>query len=675
MKFPLAVPGKAAYLRLRLYLDRATDPFSETGAKRSTSPTDSTGPVFLVRLKSRRFRASPKPFAFIQFGIGGQMLRFHPFAACEGEHEFRISKKSGLTYLTDPDTGRTWVSTLEPFRTARRAGREASAVAIAAPFADLDSARWCALRLVHIAQWLKAQHLDLPAPMIDGQPLPVVLSGAVVAGLHIIDPVTGRQLVTLRSHSLHAGQADLAVEKEALRLSQDGAVVYYPVKDLLARWGNQLTRSAIYTSAEEARQRAAELGAHRALGRLAVQALLSSREPAAELLARLEAFSDVAEMVCSDRRGIISLALALPKRLGGPRRIAFRLNEFGPCARFRPALWWVPYQGLMVLWTAADGSVASFGLSRREVRRFGVFQSAEAARNAALLNPAVLFKEAFFLKREWDLRNDLWSRIAQFNSADVILKADKNQVPVPNVFTGATLRFQTSSSRGLWSPKILLSPAGPLWVMFAKTAARHPAWRVYRSPPKERAGSQLVEPIAEGRGRPTPKTLALLLSKQLSISVTAVDAREGVAATLDDLHYILRRVIPEDFQDWHLKERFAQVRLFFEFAEVLRKALLSVDVACRREAILATEYFYLGKPGEQILNLHGPLFKPDPVAWSAVLGEGGRADARAKEMVRSLGFCVFERPKQGLPVTMQSRFAKFQDLVIHFIGVSDNSSE
>ena len=182
----------------------------------------------------------------------------------------------------------------------------------------------------------------------------------------------------------------------------------------------------------------------------------------------------------------------------------------------------------------------------------------------------------------------------------------------------------------------------------------------------------MVEPIAEGRGRPTPKTLALLLSKQLSISVTAVDAREGVAATLDDLHYILRRVIPEDFQDWHLKERFAQVRLFFEFAEVLRKALLSVDVACRREAILSTEYFYFGKPGEQILNLHGPLFKPDPVAWSAVLGEGGRADARAKEMVRSLGFCVFERPKQGLPVTMQSRFAKFQDLVIHFTGTNDS---
>jgi len=132
---------------------------------------------------------------------------------------------------------------------------------------------------------------------------------------------------------------------------------------------------------------------------------------------------------------------------------------------------------------------------------------------------------------------------------------------------------------------------------------------------------------------------------------------------LDDVHYILLRAIPEDFQNSHCKENDPQVRLFYELAEVLRRALLSIDVACRREAIVATEYFYFGKPTEQILNLHASLFKPDPGVWSAVLGEGGRADARAKEMVRSLGSIVFERPKQGLPPTMQSRFAKFQNSV------------
>lgn len=78
---------------------------------------------------------------------------------------------------------------------------------------------------------------------------------------------------------------------------------------------------------------------------------------------------------------------------------------------------------------------------------------------------------------------------------------------------------------------------------------------------------------------------------------------------------------------------------------------------------MATEYFCFGKPTEQILNLHAPLFKQDTGVLSAIFGEGGCADARAKEMVRSLGSFVFERPRRGLPATMQSRFSKFQGAV------------
>jgi len=664
---PVAVPRKSAYRRLRSSLDRATDPSSEPSVRMNAPLMDLLGPAFPVLLKSRRFRTSPKPFAFLQLRIGGQMLRFHPFAAFTGKHELRISKTSGLTYLTEPHTSRTWVSTLEPFRTARRAGREASAVAIAAPFADLDSARRCAPRLVSLAQWLKAQRRNAAAPAIDGQPLPVVLSGRVVAGLHIIDPVTGRQLVTLRSQSLHAGGAALTVRKESLQLTQDGTVVYFPVKDLLARWGNQLTRSAIYASAEEARQRAAELGTHRALGRLTVQALGFSRKPSAELLARLEAFSANAEMVSTDRRGGISLAL--PKRIGGPRKIAFRLTEFGPRARFTPALWGVPHQGLMVLWAAADGNVAAFGVSRREVRRFGVFESAEAARKAALLDPAVLIREACIRKRERDLANDVWGRIAKFNSADVRLKADKNQVLVANVFTGAILRFRTSSSRGLWSPKIMLSPVGPLWVMFARNSGRRPSWLVYGPIAKQGMGSQILESSAEGRGHITLETLAVLLSKRLSMRVTAVGPERRAVATLDDVYYILRRVVPGDFQNWHRKDRDGQVRMFYEYAEVLRESLLSVDAACRREALVVAEYFYFGKPCEHILALHAPLFNRGSGDWPAVLGVGGRADARAKEIACGLSVFVLERPKHGLPDTMQRRFAKFYEAMIQLRGI------
>ncbi len=134
--------------------------------------------------------------------------------------------------------------------------------------------------------------------------------------------------------------------------------------------------------------------------------------------------------------------------------------------------------------------------------------------------------------------SDLSGRIAQFNHFDVTLNADERRVPLVNVFTGTKIQFRTTSWRGQWSPKILLSPAGPILVMFAKTSVRQPAWLAY-----------------------------------------------------------------------------------------------------------------------------GPLAKEAKVL-SALLGEGGRADIRAKELVRCLGSFVLERPKQGLPTTMQSRFSKFHVAVI-----------
>lgn len=662
LKPPLALPGTTAHRRLRSCLDSATNPNLEPAAIRSTNLTDVLGPAFRVRLKSRQFRASPKHFAFLQFGFSGQMLRFHPFGASAGEYEIRISKTSGLAYLTEPSSSRTWVSTLEPFRIARRAGRDASAIAIGAPFADLSTARWCAPRLVYVARWLKAQHRNLPAPSRDGQPLPVTLTGVVVAGLHIIDPVTGRQLVTLRSHSLSAGEAFLTVQKEALLLTQGGKVVYFPVIDLLARWGNQLTRSAIYTSAEDAQQRAAELDSHLALGRLLTQLLGSSREPPTDVLARLAAFSRVAPTVCSDRRRNISFAITLPRRLGGRRKFTFGLKDFGPHARFSPALCWMPNRDLLVLWTSAEGTVAAFGVCRDGVRRFGVFTSVEAARKAAALFPATLIREALVRKRE--AGSELSGRIARFNSFDVNLKADGGQVPVGDVFTATTIRFQTSSSRGLWSPKILLSPAGPLWVMYTKASVRRPVWLAYGPFAN---GAELLQPIAPsaaGRGRPSLESVADLLARQFSIRVTVASMEEGALAKLDDMHYILRQVVPNGFQDWQRKARDVQVRQFYDMAASLREALLSQDEARRREALVATEYFYFGKPTEQILNLHAPLFKPDSAAWSAVFREGGCADTRAKELVRNLGYFISERPKQGLPTTMHSRFSKFQGAMV-----------
>jgi hypothetical protein len=128
---------------------------------------DALGPAFLVTLRTRQFRNSPKPFAFLQIGVAGKILRLHPFDAFAGLHELRISEPTGLTYLTEPRTGRTWVSTLGPFRNARRAGREAAAVAIAAPFASLESAQICGPQLVRIAQWLKAHRENQPIAAVD----------------------------------------------------------------------------------------------------------------------------------------------------------------------------------------------------------------------------------------------------------------------------------------------------------------------------------------------------------------------------------------------------------------------------------------------------------------------------------------------------------------------------
>lgn len=663
MALPLAIPGRAAYRRLRSCLDHATDPSSEPDVGKRASPMDPLGAAFLVRLKSRRFPASPKWFAFLQFGIGGQMLRFHPFAASAGDHVLRISKLSGLAYLTEPDTGRTWASTLEPFRAARRAGRGASSVALAAPYSDLDLARRNAPRLARVAEWLKTHRQAMPPPLIYGQPLRVSLSGAVIPGLRVIDPVTGRQLVTMRSQSLHAGPAALTVQRDAIQISQDGTTVFFPVKDLLARWGNQLTRSAIYASAAEAREKAVELGTHRALGRLMVRVLASSREPDAELQARLEAFGANSDAVRADRRGAIGLVLGLPRRLRGPKKIAFRLTAFGTRARFTPALWWVPQQGLMVLWTATDGTVTAFGVTRREVRRFGVFNSVEAAREAAFRNPAVLLRESFLRRQAWEMDRGLPSRIAWFNNTNILLKADERQVPLANALTGSILQFRTSSSRGVWSPRILLSRAGPVFVMYSSNSARRTAWRAYGPLREDNTSTQVVEPSAEGRDCPTLDTLAVLLSKQLSVHVTAVVRWDGPHATVQNVLEILRRVIAVESQNWRSMDCAARVRLFYEFAEALKSSLSSVDAECRRDALVGAEYFYFGKPLEHILTFHAPLFSRSSGGWPAVFGTGGHADARAKEMARSLGAFVLDRPKQGLPDTMKWRFAKFLEAV------------
>lgn len=660
----LASPGTKAYRRLRECIEHASAPDPEPGPCCNAASDDPLGPTFLVTLRTRQFRNSPKPFAFLQIGIAGKILRLHPFDASGGEHELRISKASGLTYLTEPRTGRTWVSTLGPFRNARRAGREAAAVAIAAPFASLESARMCGPRLVRIAQWLKAHRENQPIPALDVQPVAVELSGQVVAGLQIIDDETGRQLVTLRSRSLAAGTAVLTAGPDALQLSQDGVVVYFPVKDLVHRWGSQLTRSAIYASPEDARRRAAELRIHREMGQLATRALSANDAPGALLLAQLEKFGAAAESACSDHRGSIGIALALPKRLGGTKRIAFRLKDFGPHVRFTPALSWIPHQGLLVLWTSPSGEVAAFGLGPNGVRRLGVFDSCQSARKAALMDTATLTREAFVQRRERGAGSDLLVRIAAFNSANQCLKADGGQVPVPNVFTGSTRRFRTPSSRGLWTPRILLTTAGPLLILIAESRARQSTWLAY-GPLKDQTKLQVLQPCACGQGRMSLDALAVLLSKELGIRVETIDPDAAANARLDDVQNVLRKVIPEEFLETPSVNPDAQVRLFYEFASSLKQGLLSCDPVRKREAILAAEYFYFGKPCEQLLNAHAPLLKPDPTAWSVFLGEGGGADTRAKEMVRGLAVLEIERPRQGLPTFMQPRFARLMDSVAH----------
>jgi hypothetical protein len=660
----MATPGTTAYRRLRECIDRASDPSTESASCCHAAFAEPPGPAFLVNLRARTFRSSSKTFAFLQIGLEGKILRFHPFAACAGPHELRVTEGIGLTYLTEPASGRTWVSTLGPFRTARREGREAAAVAIAAPYDSLDTARQCAPRLVAIAQWLKAHHEKRPVPLLDGQPLHVELSGQVVAGLHIIDSDTGRQMVTLRSRSLKAGAALLKPQRDALQVTQGGVVVYFPVKDLIQRWGTQLTRSAIYACPEDARRRAAELQAHRQLGQLAAQALSSGVEPGAALLAQMEQFGSTADPVCSDHRGSIGIALALPKRFGGARRVAFRLKDYGPHARFAPAVSWMPHQGLLVMWTAASGDVVAFGLGRHGVRRLGVFDSVKAARKAASAHPATLISDAFARRRARDPEGELAARIAAFNTTNLALNADSGQVPLHNVFTGATRRFRTSSARGTWTPRLLLTSAGPLLILLADSAARQSTWLAY-GPLRDPPGAEVLEACAEGRGRMSLEALSVLLSKELGVRVDTVDPDAAATARLDAVQHVLRKVIPGDLFGLQRLNPDAQVRFFYDFARSLKQDLLSDDTARKREAILAAEYFYFGKPCEQLLNVHAPLLKQDPAAWSVFLGEGGRADTRVKEMIRGLALLESERPQRGLPSFMRPRFARLLDSVAH----------
>ena len=222
----------------------------------------------------------------------------------------------------------------------------------------------------------------------------------------------------------------------------------------------------------------------------------------------------------------------------------------------------------------------------------------------------------------------------------------------------------TPSARGLWSPRLLLAPAGPLLVLVSESAARGPAWLAY-GPLREAPQPAALQPCAEGRGRLSLEALSVLLTQELGVRVETVDPDAAASARLDDVQNVLRELLPEELLAAPRLDPDAQVRFFYDFANSLKRDLLSGNTARRREAILAAEFFYFGKPCEQLVNLHAPLLKPDPTAWSAFLGEGGGADARAKEMVRSLAMLEIERPRQGLPTFMRPRFARLMDSVAH----------
>ena len=650
------------YLRLKSMLDEATDPRSKRVARKRMLQRDVLGPSFFVIVKTRQFRTSPKLHAFLAFGIDGQILRFHPFEAREGIHKLRISRTLGLAYLSELATGRTWVFTLEPFRAARHDKREASAIAIAAPYADLETARVCAPHLVEIASWLKAPDIESPVLNTIDKPLPVLLSGSVVAGTRIIDPVTGRQLITLRSQSLTAGPALLKVQQDALRITQNSTEVFFPIQNVLNRLGNQLTRSALYKSVAQASQRSAELENRHIMGELLEQALSLTSEPNLSFLTTLDTFNAINETVFSDHRGCISMVLTLPKKLGGSKRIVFRLKDFGAREKFKPSLWWVPHQGIMILWIAAQGTVSAFGISPRGVRRFGLFQSLDDAKNTAMLNAAALLEQAFVSRRALELDDDsskdLLHKVAQFNGANKILRAESGYVTVANVFTGAVLRFQTSIFRGIWSLKILLSPAGPLWVMFSPASARNPKWLVYGPIKKSRLQVQTIEPCAQGRGSLLLNNLANLLTKKLSIQITVVNSKIGDSITLDDVHQAVNRAIGPKY-NFLSNELNQQSGYFYSLADTLKHSLLSQCYETRRNALVAADFIYFDKPAEHLLNIHRTLFTLDLKELSLAFSDGGQYDTRVKEMIRLLGSFTFARIAHSVPLTMKNRFLSF----------------
>ncbi len=668
---------------LREALARSTDP-------RPGSDVGDTGAARAYRVDLIRKRETPrgdrKPKTIFKLGVGGRAFLITLTGVPVGTYTVRLADPVDgppLLYLSDPGSGKTWAFSLEPFRRSREERRDGAAALLAEPFDSLAAARRDAPRRVRLARWLSGRRAGGNDPAPADVEMDFLLGGDARGGGTLIDPTDGKRLIRLEGPSFVSGEARLAVEGDALRVTQRDRRVYFELADVLARWGGKLDRRARETL-DDARAQKEDQETRKSLARLIGDFWALGPWTADALDARLEAFNRSASPLIADKLGTIRVLLPLDaaRRLRQSERAFFSVSSLRPNAAYQPRWVPVPHRGPLLILRdgAAPDTHRAFALGRLHqvaadkhrggMVPLGVFPTEEDAVAAAALTPLGVAEEAAVRRSDWaaGAADDLEARAAAFNGMKHVVTAtmdDGQAFFLESAFSGNIRRLRTKSHRGTrWTLSILLSPAGP-WLV-ARSVKNNVKERLRAYGPLRFDGGidETLDPAWRGaRDRPL-EAVADELTRAFGAEVVVPRVKEPAAVPdgVFDADAMAREVLGPWADGWAEKNPSERRTAFAAAVQDFRERLAAGgsapdDLRRRRATMVAHEVLFNGKPPVEVVALYGGLLSADDSALSLYMSREGELEKRRalfSQQLAALAQTPFSSPVQN------PRFAQFE---------------
>jgi len=669
---------------LREVLARLTDPRPENNGWDGAAEEKSYG-VALIK-KRETLRGDRKAKVIFKLGVGGRAFLITLTGVPAGSYAVRLADADDgppLLYLTEPATGRTWAFSLEPFRRSREERRDGAAALLADPFASLASARRDAPRRVRLARWLAQRRAGGTDPAPADLDMGFALGGDTRGGGTLIDPVDGKRLIRLESRFFLSGEARLAVEEEALRVTQGGRSFYFEVADVIKQWGGKLERRPRDTL-DDARARKEDQDTRKSLARLIGDLWALGPWDEATLRARLTEFNQAAFPLIADKLGTIRVLLSgdTARRLRRSERAFFSASSLRPNGTYRPQWVYVAHRGpLLILQDVAEPSkLHALALGRLHqvaadkhrggMVSLGVFRTEADAVAEAALTPLGVAEEAAARRSAWaaGAADDLESLAAAFNEKKLVATAtmdDGQAFFLESAFSGNIRRVRTKSHRGTrWALSILLSPAGPWLVARSIDNNVKEPLRAYGPLLFEGGIDEEIDPAWRGARDMSLEAVAKELARESGVEVVVPRMKEptGAPAGIFNTDDMARAALGDWADSWAGKSPSERRGAFAEAVRDFRERLSEGgagpdDLRRRRESIVAHDVIFNGKTPAEAVALYGGLLAADESTLALYMSREG--DLEKRRAVFSQQLAALAQMPLSSPI-QNPRFAQFE---------------